>query len=167
MISDSGEQLGIMSPGEAVKIAREQGLDLVEISASAQPPVCKIMDHGKFLYQQNKRQHEARKRQHHVVVKEVKFRPNVDEHDYQFKKNHVVRFLGEGDKVKATILFRGREITHSEIGRQILDRLIRDIAEVGQVENRARMEGNTLTAILAPKKQAHQHSPPQQSSAAR
>lgn len=155
-----------MPPGEALKRAREQGLDLVEISATATPPVCKIMDYGKFQYQQSKRQHEARKRQHHVVVKEVKFRPNVDEHDYQFKKNHVVRFLGDGDKVKATIMFRGREITHSEIGRQILERLIQDIAEVGIVENRTRMEGNTMTVILAPKKQAEkQHSPSQPSPA--
>ena len=144
--------MGIMPPYEALKIAREQGLDLVEISPTAQPPVCKIMDYGKFQYQQNKRQHEARKRQHHVVVKEVKFRPNVDEHDYQFKKNNVVRFLGDGDKVKATILFKGREITHSEIGRQILERLIQDTAEIGLVENRARMEGNTMTVILSPKK---------------
>ncbi len=154
MIADSGEQLGILAPHEALKIAREQGLDLVEIAAAAQPPVCKIMDYGKFLYQQNKRQHEARKRQHHVVVKEVKFRPNVDEHDYQFKKNHVLRFLEEGDKVKATILFRGREITHSDIGRQILDRLIQDIGDHGLVENRTRMEGNTMTVILAPAKKA-------------
>lgn len=160
VIADSGEQLGVMAPSEALKIAREQGLDLVEISATAQPPVCKIMDYGKFQYQQSKRQHEARKRQHHVVMKEVKFRPNVDEHDYTFKKNHVVRFLEEGDKVKATIQFRGREITHSEIGRQILERLIQDIAEIGIVENRARMEGNTLTLILSPKKQPQQASSP-------
>lgn len=165
VIADSG-QLGIMTPGEALKVARAQGLDLVEISPTAEPPVCKIMDYGKYLYQQSKRQHEARKRQHHVVVKEVKFRPNVDEHDYQFKKNHVVRFLGDGDKVKVTILFRGREITHSEIGRRVLERLIQEIADIGVVENRARMEGNTMTAILAPKKHAQPHSPSHPSSAA-
>ena len=154
-----------MPPSEALKLARAQELDLVEISAAAQPPVCKIMDYGKFRYQQSKRQHEARKRQHHVVVKEVKFRPNVNEHDYQFKKNHVARFLNEGDKVKVTIWFRGREIAHSEIGRQVLQRLIQDISDLGTVENRGRLEGHTLTAILAPKKQA-QHSRPQSSSAA-
>ncbi len=167
VISEAGSQLGIMPPGEALKIAREQGLDVVEISPTAQPPVVKIMDYGKYLYQLSKRQHEARKRQHQVVMKEVKFRPNVDEHDYQFKKNHVLRFLEEGDKVKATILFRGREITHAEIGRQVLDRLIQDTADIGQVENRARMEGNTLTVILAPKKQAQQHSSSQPSPTAR
>ena len=152
VISDNGDQLGILAPHEALRVAREQGLDLVEIAAAAQPPVCKIMDYGKFLYQQSKRQHEARKRQHNVVVKEVKFGPNVDEHDYQFKKNHVVRFLEDGDKVKATIRFRGREVTHSEIGRGILDRLIQDVGELGQVENRSRLEGNLMILILSPKK---------------
>ena len=152
MISDNGDQLGILAPHEALRVAREQGLDLVEIAAGAQPPVCKIMDYGKFLYQQSKRQHEARKRQHNVVVKEVKFSPNVDEHDYQFKKNHVLRFLEGGDKVKATIRFRGREVTHSEIGRGVLDRLIQDVGELGQVENRSRMEGNLMILILSPKK---------------
>ncbi len=155
-----------MAPFEALKIARQQGLDLVEISASAQPPVCKIMDYGKYLYQLSKRQHDARKRQHHVVVKEVKFRPNVDEHDYEFKKNHVLRFLGDGDKVKVTVLFRGREITHSDIGRKILERLIQEVADVGVVENRARMEGNTMIAILSPKKHAQPHSSSPPSSAA-
>ncbi len=160
--------MGIMAPYEALRMAREQGLDLVEISPTAQPPVCKIMDYGKFLYQQSKRQHEAKKRQHHVTMKEVKFRPNVDEHDYDFKKNHVIRFLEEGDKVKATIMFRGREITHSDIGRSILERLIKDVAEMGQVETRTRMEGNTMTVILTPKKgQAQASSPPPPSTAAR
>ena len=167
MIADAGGQIGVMPPHEALRMAREQGLDLVEISPTANPPVCKIMDFGKYQYQMSKRQHEARKKQHHVVMKEVKFRPNVDEHDYNFKKNHVLRFLGEGDKVKATIMFRGREITHSDIGRRILERLIQDIAEFGQVENRTRMEGNTMNVILAPKKQATPHSPSQPSPAAR
>ncbi len=141
-----------MPPHEALKTAREQGLDLVEISPTAQPPVCKIMDYGKFLYQQSKRLHEAKKHQRHIVIKEVKFRPNVDEHDYQFKKNHALRFLTEGDKVKATVMFRGREITHQDIGRQVIQRLIEDLAAVGMVENRARMEGHMLSVILAPKK---------------
>jgi translation initiation factor IF-3 len=156
-----------MSPHEALRLAREQSLDLVEISPTAQPPVCKIMDYGKYQYQQSKRQHEARKRQHHVVMKEVKFRPNVDEHDYEFKKNHVVRFLEEGDKVKATIMFRGREITHSDIGRRILERLIGDVAQFGLVETRTRMEGNTMTVILAPKKGQAQASPQPSSAAAK
>ncbi len=141
-------------------MAREQGLDLVEIAPTAQPPVCKIMDYGKYLYQLSKRAHEAKKHQKHIVVKEVKFRPNVDEHDYQFKKNHAVRFLTDGDKVKATVMFRGREMTHQDIGRQILDRLVTDLAEVGLVENRARMEGNTLSVILTPKKKPAGHQSP-------
>ena len=146
-----------MAPFEALKLAREQGLDLVEISPTAQPPVCKIMDYGKFLYQQSKQAHEARKHQRSIVVKELKFRPNVDEHDYQFKKNNAVRFLAEGDKVKAVVQFRGREITHQEIGREIVQRLIGDLAEVGAVENRPHMEGNMFTVILAPNKKKPGH----------
>ncbi len=143
-----------MPPYEALKKAREQALDLVEIAPTAQPPVCKIMDYGKFLYQQNKRQHEAKKHQHSIVIKEVKFRPNVDEHDYQFKKNHAIRFLEQGDKVKAVVEFRGREMTHQEIGRVVLNRLVGELVEYGAVENRPRMEGRFFTAIIAPVKKA-------------
>ena len=143
-----------MPPFEALRKAREQGLDLVEIAPTAQPPVCKIMDYGKYLYQQSKRQHEAKKHQHSIVIKEVKFRPNVDEQDYQFKKNHAIRFLGQGDKVKAVVEFRGREMTHQEIGRVVLQRLVKDLEEHGAVENRPRMEGRFFTAILAPVKKA-------------
>jgi len=152
VIDDAGEQLGIMPPFEALKKAREKNLDLVEISPTAQPPVCRIMDYGKFLYQNEKREREAKKNQKQIVVKEVKFRINVDEHDYQTKKNHVLRFLEEGDKVKATIFFRGREMTRQSLGRQVLERLIGDVAEKSIVEFRPRQEGNTLHAILAPKK---------------
>ncbi len=127
MIEDEGEQLGIMPPYEALKKAREQNLDLVEISPSAQPPVCRIMDYGKYLYQQEKKEREAKKHQKTITVKEVKFRINVDDHDYETKKNHVLRFLDEGDKVKATIFFRGREMTRTGLGRQILERLIKDV----------------------------------------
>ena len=154
MIGDDGEQLGIMPPYEALKKAREQALDLVEIAPTAQPPVCKIMDYGKFLYQQSKRAHEAKKHQHSIVIKEVKFRPNVDEHDYTFKKNHAIRFLSQGDKVKAVVEFRGREMTHQEIGREVLQRLISEIAEHGVPEARPRMEGRFFTAMLAPAKKA-------------
>ncbi len=122
MIDDEGNQLGIMTPFDALKIAREKTLDLVEVSPTAQPPVCRIMDYGKYLYQQEKREREAKKHQHQIVVKEVKFRINVDDHDYDTKKNHVLRFLAEGDKVKATIFFRGREMTRQSLGRGILDR---------------------------------------------
>ncbi len=152
MIDAEGQQLGIMPPFEALKKAREQNLDLVEISPTAQPPVCRIMDYGKFLYEQEKKERAAKKHQKVITVKEVKFRINVDEHDYEFKKNHVLRFLDEGDKVKATIFFRGREMTHTNLGRQILERLIKDVGDKGIVEFRPRMEGNTLHAILAPKK---------------
>ena len=152
MIDDEGKQIGILQPFEALKLAREKNLDLVEVSPTAQPPVCRIMDFGKYLYEQEKKERAAKKHQKVITVKEVKFRINVDEHDYEFKKNHVIRFLEDGDKVKATIFFRGREMTHTNLGRQILDRLIKDIGDKGVVEFRPRMEGNTLHAILAPKK---------------
>jgi len=153
VIGDEGEQIGIMPPYEALKLAREKNLDLVEISPTAQPPVCRIMDYGKFLYQQEKREREAKKHQKTITVKEVKFRINVDDHDYETKKNHVLRFLEEGDKVKATIFFRGREMTRQSFGREILERLIKDVENKGMVEFRPRQEGNTLHLILAPKKE--------------
>jgi translation initiation factor IF-3 len=152
VIDDEGNQLGIMPPYEAIRKARERNLDLVEISPTAQPPVCRIMDYGKYLYQQEKKEREAKKHQKTITVKEVKFRINVDDHDYETKKNHVLRFLDEGDKVKATIFFRGREMTRQSLGREILERLIKDVAEKSIVEFRPRQEGNTLHAILAPKK---------------
>jgi translation initiation factor IF-3 len=152
VIDDEGKQIGILQPFEALKLAREKNLDLVEVSPTAQPPVCRIMDFGKYLYEQEKKERAAKKHQKIITVKEVKFRINVDEHDYEFKKNHVIRFLEDGDKVKATVFFRGREMTHTNLGRDILDRLIKDIGDKGVVEFRPRMEGNTLHAILAPKK---------------
>jgi translation initiation factor IF-3 len=153
VIGAEGEQIGIMPPYEALKLAREKSLDLVEISPTAQPPVCRIMDYGKFLYQNEKREREAKKHQKTITVKEVKFRINVDDHDYETKKNHVLRFLEEGDKVKATIFFRGREMTRQSFGREILERLIKDVDQKGIVEFRPRQEGNTLHLILAPKKE--------------
>jgi translation initiation factor IF-3 len=152
VIGAEGEQVGIMTPFDALKMAREKNLDLVEISPTAQPPVCQIMDYGKFLYQNEKREREAKKKQKVITVKEVKFRINVDDHDYDTKKNHVLRFLDEGDKVKATIFFRGREMTRQGLGREILERLIKDVQHKGLVEFRPRQEGNTLHLILAPKK---------------
>jgi translation initiation factor IF-3 len=148
-----------MTPFDALKMAREKNLDLVEISPTATPPVCRIMDYGKFLYQQEKKEREAKKHQKVIVVKEVKFRINVDDHDYETKKNHVLRFLEDGDKVKATIFFRGREMTRTGLGRQILERLIKDIGDKAIVEFRPRQEGNTLHAILAPKKDQAQQKP--------
>ena len=178
MIDDEGNQLGIMAPFEALKLAKEKNLDLVEVSPTAQPPVCRIMDFGKFMYEQEKRERAAKKHQHVITVKEVKFRIIVDEHDYQTKKNHVLRFLDEGDKVKATIFFRGRELTRQGLGREILERLIKDLGDKAIVEFRARQEGNTLHLILAPPKvqggpkpkpaspAAPQQAKPQQSAAA-
>jgi translation initiation factor IF-3 len=154
VIDADGNQLGIMAPFDAIKRAREQNLDLVEISPNAAPPVCRIMDYGKFLYEQEKKERAAKKHQKQIVLKEVKFSVNVDEHDYVTKRNHVLRFLAEGDKVKASLRFRGREMAHQNLGRDVLDRLIREVGEKGIVEFRPRMEGNTMHAILAPPKQA-------------
>jgi translation initiation factor IF-3 len=153
VIDADGNQLGIMAPFDAIKKAREQNLDLVEISPNAVPPVCRIMDYGKFLYEQDKKERAARKHQKQIVLKEVKFSVNVDEHDYVTKRNHVLRFLGEGDKVKASLRFRGREMAHQNLGREVLDRLIREVGDKGIVEFRPRMEGNTMHAILAPPRQ--------------
>jgi translation initiation factor IF-3 len=167
VIDDETGQLGIMPPFEALKLAKERGLDLVEISPTAQPPVCKIMDYGKFLYENEKKERAAKKKQKIITVKEVKFSINVDDHDYQTKKNHVLRFLGEGDKVKASLRFRGREMAHRNLGREMIDRLIKDVADKAIVEFSPRMEGNTMHAILAPKKvepvkAPKQQAPPQQ-----
>jgi translation initiation factor IF-3 len=160
VIDDEGNQLGVMPPFEALKVARERNLDLVEVSPTAQPPVCRIMDYGKYLYEQEKRERAAKKNQHQIVVKEVKFRINVDDHDYDTKKNHVLRFLAEGDKVKATIFFRGREMTRQGLGREILERLIKDLGDKAVVEFRPRQEGNTLHLILAPPKVQAPQKPP-------
>jgi translation initiation factor IF-3 len=151
VIDDTGTQLGIMAPPQALALARTKGLDLVEISPTAVPPVCRIMDFGKFQYEQQKRARSAKKHQKVILVKEIKFRPKVDEHDYQFKKKHIERFLGEGDKVKATIFFRGRENAHPEIGRRILERLVGELGDIAVIEQDPQKEGNQLHTILAPK----------------
>lgn len=160
MIDDEGNQLGVMTPQEALKIARERNMDVVEVSPTAQPPVCRILDFGKYLYQMEKKEREAKKHQKIITVKEVKFRINVDDHDYETKKNHVLRFLGEGDKVKATIFFRGREMTRQGLGRQLLSKLIQELGDRVIVENMPRQEGNTLHAILAPPKTIVPPKPP-------
>ncbi len=151
VIDETGQQLGIMPPPQALAIARQKGLDLVEISPTAVPPVCRIMDFGKYQYQEQKRAREAKRHQKIIEVKEIKFRPKVDEHDYQFKKKHIERFLAEGDKVKATVFFRGREMAHPEIGRRILERLIAELADVAVAESSPRQEGNQMHTILAQK----------------
>ena len=134
-------------------MAREKDLDLVEISPTANPPVCKIMDYGKYEFQQKKKQSEAKKKQKVIVVKEVQFRPRIDEHDYDFKKNNIVRFLQHGDKVKVSIRFRGREMSHMELGRAVLDRLLLEIKEIGAAENaHPDVQGNGMTMVIAPNK---------------
>jgi translation initiation factor IF-3 len=150
VIDENGEQMGILAPFEALKIARERGLDLVEVSPTAVPPVCRIQDYGRFLYEKEKSERAARKRQKVIVLKEVKFSVTVDEHDYQTKKNQAVRFLGDGDKVKASLRFRGRQMAHRDLGYKIINRLIQDIGDAGVVEFMPRMEGTILHAILAP-----------------
>ena len=149
VIDDNGEQLGIMPPQQALVIAKQKDLDLVEVSPTASPPVCRILDFGRYQYQEQKRAREAKKHQKTTELKEIKFRPKVDEHDYQFKKKHIERFLGDGDKVKATIFFRGREMAHPDIGRRILKRLVEELGELATQETVPRMEGNTMHTILS------------------
>lgn len=153
VIDEEGTQLGVMPPQQALRFAEERGLDLVEVAPNGTPPVCRIMDYGKYRYQMKRKAHEAKKHQKSITVKEVKFRPNTDEHDYEFKKNHIIRFLKQGNKVKANVWFRGREIVHKEIGRALIQRLIEEIEKIGEVEDQPRMERNNLICIFAPRKE--------------
>lgn len=141
-----------MQTRDALVLARQKELDLVEIAPTAQPPVCRIMNLGKFMYQQSKKAQQARKKQKTIQVKEVKFRPKIDDHDYLFKRKHIERFIGEGHKVKAVIMFRGREMAHPEIGRRILERLMDELKEIIEVERPPRQEGNNMIAIFTTKK---------------
>jgi translation initiation factor IF-3 len=154
VVGADGSQVGIMATPDALRMAEEQDLDLVEVAAQAEPPVARIMDYGKYKYEQAVRQREARKKQSHVVVKEMKMRPKIDRHDYETKKGHVVRFLKQGAKVKVTIMFRGREMIHPEIGRQLLERLSEDVAEIAKVETSPKLDGRNMTMVLAPLKEA-------------
>ncbi len=148
-----GNNLGVVKLEAALEIASQQGLDLVEVAPDASPPVCKVMDYGKYKYQKNKRDHEAKKSQHIIHVKEVKFRPKTDEHDFQFKLDHIKKFLEAKDKVKVTLIFRGREASHVHLGIRLLDRVVEEIAELGVVEQHPKREGRVLVMILAPKAQ--------------
>ncbi len=152
VVDEDAGQLGIMTPEQALTLAQSKELDLVEVAPGANPPVCRIMNYGKFQYQKSKRAHEAKKHQKQVVLKEVKFRPKTEEHDFQFKKNHILRFIAEGNKAKATVVFRGREMTHQEIGRRLMDRLVEDLKEVAEIERPPKMEGYALVTIFMPKK---------------
>lgn len=146
--------MGVISRFDALEMARSQGLDLVEVSPTAEPPVCRVMDFGKFLFEQNKKAHAAKRKQKQVQVKEVKFRPGTDENDYQIKLRNIIRFLSEGDKAKVTLRYRGRELAHQEVGRRLLDRLVKDLVEHAVIEQHPLMEGKQLVMMFGQKKKA-------------
>ncbi|WP_153725902.1 translation initiation factor IF-3 [Heliorestis convoluta] len=154
LVGSEGEQLGIVNTREALRIAAEQNQDLVEVAPTAKPPVCRIMDYGKYKFEQSKREREARKKQKIVNIKEVKLRPNIEDHDFDVKARNAIRFLEDGDKVKVTIMFRGREITHPELGRQLCVRLAEVCKPYANVERDAKVEGRNMIMILAPKTDA-------------
>ena len=152
VISGDGEQIGVMDTRDAIQRAREEGKDLVEIAANAKPPVCRIIDYGKFLYEEKKKAHEAKKKQVTTTVKEIKFRPATDDHDYGYRKERARDWIADGDKVRATIAFRGREMSHRELGAKILAKLRDDLADLADVEVAPKMEGYQMFAIFVPKK---------------
>ena len=152
LIDVDGNQVGIVSTREALRVAEDTGLDLVEISPTAKPPVCRVMDYGKFLFETSKRVAEARKKQKQIQVKELKFRPTTEDGDYQVKLRNLLKFLEHGDKVKITLRFRGREVAHQDLGMKVLERLQQDTAEFAVVEQHAKREGRQLMMVLAPKK---------------
>jgi translation initiation factor IF-3 len=152
VIDSEGNQIGIMQTRDAMELARSRGLDLVEISPTARPPVCKILDYGRFKYEQQKKTKLAKKKQLSTTMKEMRYRPKIDEHDYQFKTRHAIEFLQEGHKVKLYVEFRGREMAYKEHGARILERLKEDLADIATVENEPRMEGRTMSMVVAPKR---------------
>ncbi|NLG32373.1 MAG: translation initiation factor IF-3 [Syntrophomonadaceae bacterium] len=151
LVSDTGEQLGIMPIHKALELSLEKGLDLVEIAPSAKPPVCRMMDYGKFKFEQSKRDKEARKKQKVISVKEVKMRPNIDENDFQVKARNARKFLSAGDKVKLTIMFKGRQITHPELGERLSIRMAEQLADISNVEKKPKVEGKNMVTIFMPK----------------
>lgn len=151
LVGADGEMLGVCSVSDALVKAEEAGLDLVEVSPNSDPPVCKILDYGKYKYQEQKKRNEARKKQKTMDVKEIKMRPNIDVHDYDVKMRSIVKFLGEGDKVKVTLRFRGREMVHQDLGMNILDRVRDDVADLSKVEQFPKLEGRQMTMVIAPK----------------
>jgi translation initiation factor IF-3 len=150
VIADDGAQLGVMNPMDALRLAREKGLDLVEVAPMTNPPVCRIMDFNKFKYEQSRRDREAKKKHHLARLKEVKFKPHIEDHDYMVKLNMLKRFLGRGDKAKVTLVFRGRELAHVDIGRRVLERLVADLTSVAIVERTPILEGRFMTMIFQP-----------------
>ena len=151
LVSDDGEQLGIVAIRDALGIALEKGLDLVEVAPSAQPPVCRLMDYGKYKFEQNKREKEARKKQKIISIKEVKMRPNIEEHDFQVKAKNARKFLSGGDKVKLTIMFRGREITHPDLGEKLSLKFVKELTDISSVEKLPKVEGRNMVTFLIPK----------------
>jgi len=152
VVGADGEQIGILAIAEALRIAEEAEMDLVEVAADAKPPVCRIMDYGKFLFEENKKKHAARKKQKQIQIKEVKFRPGTDEGDYQVKLRNLIRFLEDGDRAKVTLRFRGREMAHQELGMKLLKRIEADLTDVGTVEQFPRLEGRQMVMLVVPKK---------------
>jgi translation initiation factor IF-3 len=152
VIDPEGNQLGILPIEKALETAESLGLDLVEVAPLARPPVCRIMDYGKFRYEEQRKAREARKKQHHVDLKEVKMRPGIEEHDFEFKVRHARRFLEEGNKVKVTMMFRGRQMARPELGREVLERMVKVIADIGKVESAPAMEARSMTMVIAPLK---------------
>jgi translation initiation factor IF-3 len=151
VVGDAGEQLGVMTVQDALKRAEEAGFDLVEVAPTAVPPVCRIIDYSRYKYEQEKREKEARKKQKVVHIKELRLGPKIGEHDYQFKLRHLEDFLKRGDKVKVAMMFRGREMTHTDIGRKILDRLASDISAIGEIEEAPRLEGRIISMVIRAK----------------
>jgi len=151
LVDERGEMIGVVTRNEALQRATEAGLDLVEVAANADPPVVKILDYGKFKYEEQKRKNEARKKQKVIEVKEIKLRPGIDDHDYEVKMRSMVKFIEEGDKVKVTMRFRGRELAHQELGMNVLMRVKDDLDEVAKVEQHPRMEGRQMTMVMSPK----------------
>lgn len=165
VVDEEGEQMGILAVEDAVQAAEDRDLDLVEVAPNSDPPVCKIMDYGRYKYTQQKKGKEAKKRQKIVELKEVKMRIKIDEHDYNFKKNHAERFLLDGNKAKVTIMFRGREVTHPDLGRKLLERVANELMEISIVEQSPLLEGRNMTMILAPNKAAQKIAKEKESSA--
>jgi translation initiation factor IF-3 len=166
VVDEDGSQIGIMSSTEAVRLARERGLDLVEVSPMAKPPVCRVMDYGKYKYELSQRAKKAKKSQHRIQVKEVKFRPKISGHDFDFKVNHAREFLEAGNKVKFTVMFRGREVAHADLGREILIRASELLADIGTVESTPRLEGRTMGMHMVPRKDRPKPAPKAKDAAA-
>ncbi|HEV8124894.1 MAG TPA: translation initiation factor IF-3 [Gemmatimonadales bacterium] len=151
VITNTGEQLGVLPIDQALAAAEERGLDLVEVAPMARPPVVKIMDYGKFKFEEAKAARAAKKKQHIILLKEVKFRPGIDDHDFDFKTRHAREFLADGNKVKVTMMYRGRQMAHIELGKAVLDRVAAELADIGKIEMDAKLEGRNMTMVLAPK----------------